>query len=141
MLVIYLVIIILFIVLISWTWNNVKTYETTQQKVFYIIIGLIILAIETLVIFNISKKSVSYPNLEIMRQVRKIALLIFIPINGFLSMPHFASIFKELGEGTDDEKTKKKLVILGIIIIISIIVEISYLKNFQNGIIKIINSK
>ena len=140
MLLIYLIIIILFIVLLSWTWNNVKN-DTTAQKIFYIIVGLMIIALETLIIFNISKESVDYPNIEIMKQVRKIALLIFIPINGFLTLPHFASIFKEVGTGTNDEKTKKKIVILGIIIIISIIIEITYLKNFQNGIIKIINSK
>ena len=141
MLLIYLIIIILFIVLLSWTWNNVKNFDTTAQKIFYIIVGLMIIALETLIIFNISKESVDYPNIEIMKQVRKIALLIFIPINGFLTLPHFASIFKEVGTGTNDEKTKKKIVILGIIIIISIIIEITYLKNFQNGIIKIINSK
>ncbi len=141
MLLIYLIIIILFIVLLSWTWNNVKIFETTAQKIFYVIVGLIILTIVTLIIFNISKGSVDYPNIEIMKQIRRIALLIFIPINGFLSMPHFASIFKEMGTGTNDQKTKKKTIILAIVIIISIIIEITYLKDFQNGIIKIINSK
>lgn len=139
---IYMIIIILFAVLLFWTWNNCKDFEDTTQKIKFIIIGLIILSIVTLILFNVSKIGVNYQNKDIMKAVRKISLLLFIPINGFLSLPHIASLKTEINFGTnDDEKTKRKIIILGIIFILAIIIEIIYLKEFQNGIIQMINSR
>ena len=38
-------------------------------------------------------------------------------------------------------KNKKKIIILGIIFIVATIIEINYMKNFQKGIIQILNNK
>ena len=138
---IYLVIIILFAVLLFWTWNNVKQFENITQKIAYMIIGIIALFIVTWILFSISKAGVEYQSIDIMKEVRKIAILVFTPINGFLSLPHFANIVQEVIAGTNDEKTRRKTVILGIVIIVTIIIEIFYLKSFQKGIIEILNSK
>ncbi len=138
---IYLIIIILYAVLLFWTWNNVKQFENIAQKIGYIGIGLIILFAITWILFSIAKSGVDYPSVEIMKEVRKMALLIFVPINGFLSLPHFASIVQEITTGTSDEKTRRRATILGIVIVIAIIIEIAYMKSFQNGIIEILNSK
>ena len=139
--IIYIAIILLFTVLLLWTWNNVKEFENIGQKIGYVAIGLIVLAVITLILFNVSKVGVQYPNEEIIGQIRKMALFVFIPINGLLSLPHIARIYTNLQDGTDEKQVKRKIIILGIVIIIAIIVEISYLKSFQNGIIQILNSK
>ena len=139
--IIYIAIILLFTVLLLWTWNNVKEFENIGQKIGYVAIGLIALAVITLILFNVSKVGVQYPNEEIIGQIRKMALFVFIPINGLLSLPHIARIYTNLQDGTDEKQVKRKIIILGIVIIIAIIVEISYLKSFQNGIIQILNSK
>lgn len=140
--VIYMIIIFLFAILLFWTWNNSKDFKETLSKIKFIIIGLILLSIITLIVFNISKIGVNYPNQEIMKEVRKISLLLFVPINGFLSLPHIASIKSEIQLGTNNnEKTKRKIIILGIIFILAIIIETIYLKDFQNGIIQIVNAK
>ena len=136
--VIYIIIVVLFAVLLFWTWNNEKNFETNNEKIIFMIIGL---GIITLIIFNISKSGIEYPNKEILNEVRKIALLIFMPINGYLSLPHIANLKYEIDEGTDDEKTKRKIIILGIVIIVAIIIEIVYLKDFQNGIINMLNAQ
>lgn len=141
LLIIYIAIILLFVVLLLWTWNNVKDFENMRQKISFIVIGLIVLWITTLILFNISKGGVQYTNEEILGQIRKIALLVFIPINGLISLPHIARIYTNFQDGTDEKKIKRKIIILGIVIVIAIIIEISYLKNFQNGIIQILNSK
>lgn len=138
---IYLIIIVLFGVLLFWTWNNTKDFGEDTKRIKFIVIGFIILSIITLILFNISKIGVNYESKDIMKEIRKISLLLFIPINGFLSLPHIASIKSEINLGSNDDKNKRKIIILGIIIIISTIVEITYLKDFQNGIIQIINSK
>lgn len=139
---IYMIIILLFGVLLFWIWNNSKDFKQTQAKIKFIIIGIIILSIITLIIFNISKIGVIYPNKNIMKEIRKISLLLFIPINGFFTLPHIASIKSQIELGTNDnEKIRKKIIILGIIFIILTIIEIIYLKDFQNGIIQMLNSK
>lgn len=138
--IIYIVIAVLFGVLIAWTWNNSKSFQTNNKKITFILVGLAILFIITFIIFSISRIGISYPNNEIMKQVRKIAILIFMPVNGFLSLPHIANIKAEVEKGNyEQEKLKRKIIIFGIVWLILIIFEIIYLKDFQNGIIQILN--
>ena len=140
--VIYLVIIVLFTVLLFWTWNSTRDFEDEQSRVIYIVMGLIILNIITFILFNISKLGIKYESKEILREIRRIIILIFVPINGYITLPHVANIKTEISlKNNDDEKTKKKIIILGIIVIFAIIFEIIYLRNFQNGIIKILNAR
>lgn len=137
---IYLIIVILFAVLIFWTWNNSRDFQENIDKIKFLFLGVILLSLITWIIFHLSKIGISYPNEDIMKELRKITLLLFIPINGFLSLPHIASIKSELNKLTrDDEKIKRKIIILGIVFILAIIIEIMYLKDFQNGIIEMLN--
>lgn len=139
---IYFIIVVLYAVLIFWTWNNTKDFEENPQRIIFITCGIIVLGIVTLLIFNLSKIGVEYPNKEILTGVRRIAVLLFIPINGFLSLPHIAKIKSDISLGTvEDEKNKKRIIILGIVMIATIIIEVFYLKDFQNGIIQILNNK
>ena len=139
---IYLIIIILFAVLLFWTWNNTKDFKETKSKIKFIIIGIITLSILTLILFNISKIGINYPNKGIMKEIRNISLLIFIPINGFFTLPHLASISSEINLGTkEEEKIKRKIIILAIVFLIVTVIETIYLKDFQNGILQMLNSK
>lgn len=138
--IIYIIIAVLFGVLVAWTWNNSKSFQTNNKKITFILVGLAILFIITFIIFSISRIGISYPNNEIMKYVRKIAILIFIPVNGFLSLPHIANIKAEVEKGNyEQEKLKRKIIIFGIVWLILIIFEIIYLKDFQNGIVQILN--
>lgn len=135
-------IIILFVVLLFWTWNNSKDFQENKAKIKFILIGLILLSIVTFILFNLSKIGIDYPNEDIMKEIRKIALLLFIPINGFLTLPHIASIKTEIQLGAkEEEKIKRKIILIAIVWIIAIIIETIYLKDFQKGIIQIINTK
>ena len=137
MLAIYFIIIILFIVLFLWIWNNTKDFDDNLKKIKFIIIGIIALFIITFIIFNISKIGITYPNKEILKQVRRIAVLLSVPVNGYLSLPHIAKIISDIKSNSiDDEKSKKRIIILATIIIVAIIFEVFYLKDFQKGIIQ-----
>lgn len=141
-LLIYLVIILLFVVLVFWSWNNTKEYKNVKERVKFITIGIVGLIIVTTIIFYISKIGIKYPNKEIENQVRKIVILIFVPINGFLSLPHIASIKAKMQEKmVEEEKIKKRIILLVIIFIVSIVIEINYIKGFQSGIIQMLNNK
>lgn len=135
-------IIVLFVVLLFWTWNNSKDFQENKAKIKFILIGLILLSMVTFILFNLSKIGIDYPNEDIMKEIRKIALLLFIPINGFLTLPHIASIKTEIQLGAkEEEKIKRKIILIAIVWIIAIIIETIYLKDFQKGIIQIINTK
>lgn len=138
----YLMIIVLFVVLLFWTWNNSKDFQENKAKIKFILIGLISLSMVTFILFNLSKIGIDYPNEDIMKEIRKIALLLFIPINGFLTLPHIASIKTEIQLGAkEEEKIKRKIILIAIVWILAIIIETIYLKDFQKGIIQIINTK
>ena len=139
---IYLIIAVLFVVLIFWTWNNTKEFEETSERITFIVIGIVIVAVITLIYFAISKVGITYPTAEMVKQVRKIAILLFTPLNGFLSLPHIASLKMKIKmKSENNSKLKKKIIILGIIFIVATIVEINYMKEFQNGIIHMLNNK
>ena len=129
---IYFIIAVLYMVLIAWTWNNVKDFTDNMQKIKYLVIGTIALFIVTYIIFNISKIGINYPNKDIAKIVRRISMFLFVPINGYISLPHIAKIKTDIkDENLDDEKIKKRIIALGIIIVISIIIEMFFLKDFQ----------
>lgn len=137
---IYLIIVILFVVLLFWTWNNSRDFQEDTDKIKFLLIGVVLLSLITWIIFSLSKIGIHYPNENIMKELRKISLLLFIPINGFLSLPHIASIKSSMNQLTrDDEKIKRKIIILGIVFMVASIIEIMYLKDFQNGIIEMLN--
>ena len=139
---IYFIIAVLFVVLILWTWNNTRDFEETSERIIFIVVGIILTVVVTLIYFTISKIGITYPKAEMVKMVRKMVVLLFAPINGFLSLPHIASLKMKIKlKIEDEEKLKKKIIILGIVFIVATIVEINYMKDFQNGIIQMLNSK
>ena len=142
MIAIYFIILILFAVLFLWTWNNMKDFEDNVQKIKFLGIGVVGLVVATFIIFLFSKIGVDYPNKEVLSQVRRISILLCVPINGYLSLPHIAKIKSDIDTNAiDDEKSKKRIIILTIIIIVAIIFEIFYLKDFQKGIIESLSKR
>ena len=137
---IYFIIAVLYGVLILWVWNNTKDFEDKTERIMFITGGIIVLGIITFILFSISKIGIKYPNKEVLSQVRKMSVLLFIPLNGFVSLPHIAKIKTDIKNGNEnDEKNKKRIIILAIIIITVSIIQIFYLKDFQKGIIAMIN--
>ena len=134
-LIIDLMILILFIVLILWTWNSTRNFENTFSRVLYITGGIIIIFLITLIVFNISNSSINYPSIKVMEGIRKIMLLTFVPLNGIITMPFIANIINKIKDG---ENQKKRIVIISIISILVIIIEIFYFQNIQIGILKMI---
>ena len=135
-------IIILFLVYIFWTWNNTKCFEGNIIRISYILIGTLFITLLTYIIFLISKNGMKYPNEDIAKELRNIILRVFIPINGFITLPRIANIIGKIkNDEIDGEKLKKKIIIFSIVNIIVIIFECIYFKNIQNGILQIINSK
>lgn len=137
--VIITLIIAIFLILISWTWNNLGNIDKTK-KVVTIVVSLFVIAIITLIIFNISKASVNYKSEEEVSVVRVVLVILFTFVNGLVVMP---SIAKTLNKINNNEITKeqagKRFLITGIIFIIVLIIECGYLTSIQKGILDIYN--
>lgn len=136
------IIFVLFLIYVVFVWNSTKEFENIKIRVSYLFVGTLFITILTLILFWISKIGVVYPKKEMIGEVRKIVLLVFIPINGFITLTQVASIFAQEKSGMlSKEEMEKKIKRLVIIFIALIFFEAIYFKNIQNGMIKIIQSK
>ena len=137
---VYFIAIGIMIVLFFWTKNNIKSIEDTNLVIKMVSIVIIGVIIATLIIFAISKIGINYQNKQIYKEVKKVALMLFIPINALISLPQIAKIVGDIeAKQTENEQIKKRIIIIAVLIIIAIIFEIGYLKDFQNGIIELLN--
>ena len=134
--------IVLYVILIVFTFHNLKFVPDAKFKIIYIAIGLAIMFIVTLIIFNISSNGINYENSEITSQVRNILLAVFVPVNGIITMPYLAHL---LGKTNNNEITKesfkKRCILLIIIFVLIIVFECSYFNSTQQGIVNMINQK
>ena len=136
------IIVVLFIIYIVCAWNSTKEFENTLMRISFIFVGTLFITLLTLILFWISKIGVQYPKKEMIGEVRRIILLSFIPINGFVTLTQSASIFAQAKSGmVSKEDMQKKIKRLVIIFIILIVFEAIYFKNIQNGMIRIIQNK
>lgn len=136
------IIVVLFIIYIVCAWNSTKEYENILIRISFVFVGTLFIAMLTFVLFLISEIGVEYPKKEMIGEVRRIILLSFIPINGFLILTQSASIFAQAKSGmVSKEDMQKKIKKLAIIFIVLIVFEAIYFKNIQNGMIRIIQNK
>ena len=136
------IIVVLFIIYIVCAWNSTKEFENNLLRISFIFVGTLFITLLTLILFWISKIGVEYPKKEMIGEVKRIILLSFIPINGFLILTQTASIFAQAKSGmVSKEDMQKKIKRLVIIFIVLIVFEAIYFKNIQNGMIKIIQNK
>ena len=132
--------IIIYLVLILWTWKSLGNIER-PKKIICLAIGLIITYIITYIIFQISKGDLNYPSEEIMKTVQNVLLILFTGINGCVLMPYAAKILDRINEEEIDSKIlKKKLIIFAILFVIIFAFEIGYMGSTQEGILQVYNS-
>lgn len=136
MAVILIIIAILFIVLLGWSWNSLGSIDK-KEKIKYIIIGLVLTYLLTFIIYAISKIGIQYDNKEAMKMIRTVFVLLFAIVNGYILLPYsFKKIEKIKNEEIEEEKLKRSIIILLIIIVMLLIFESIYLGNLQQGILK-----
>ena len=135
--VIIIITLAIFCVLIIGTWHYLGNIEKTK-KIVFIIIGIFVSYLITMILFSISKSGVTYPSNEIEQMVQNMIVTIFTGLNGILVLPYLGRLWDKISE---EEITKqqfqKRICILLIIAIIVFIQEINYLKGVQNGILEI----
>lgn len=135
--IIWLITIVLFLVSIGCILHNLGTIDK-RIKIIFILIGFAIMFFITLIVCNISSNEVNYKIPEMQNDVSKMLILIFTPLNALFTIPWIAKIISRINDN-DIEKNQviKRVVAIIIVFIIVLIIECSYLKNTQLGIIEI----
>ena len=137
MILIIVIIAVIYMLLIAWTWHSLGEIEKSK-KVMVIGIGILIIYFMTLFIFLISKQGIVYENVEMSKAVRNVLVIMFTSVNGLIVLPFLARQLDKIHEG-EMEKTKfsKITLILLIIFIICLGIEYGYMKSTQQVILNI----
>lgn len=134
MLIIGIISIVIYIIAVLMIWTNIYEFKK-EKKIKFIFTGIIIIFIVTWIIVLFSSSGI-----EIEKSYLKVAnttsLLIFSPVNTILALPYLGNILnkykqKRLGE----ENVKRRLIILGVVLLIVTIIEINYIKTFELGLL------
>ncbi len=134
---IVIVAIVIYFVLFAWTWQSLANIEK-PKKVAIILIGIFVIYLITLIVFQIAKGNINYPNDNIQNSIKNMLVAIFTGINGLIVMPQIAKMIDKINENEiEKELLTKKIIILSIIFVMCLIFESGYMKNTQEGILKI----
>ena len=123
--------------LIAWTWHSLGGIEKSK-KVMIIAIGVLVIYLLTLFIFNISKQEIQYDNEELSTGIKNMLVSVFTGVNGIIILPLLARLIDKINED-NIEKQSFLIRIFGIIVvfIICLVIECGYMKSTQQGILKI----
>ncbi len=133
-------IIMIYLILIFWTWQSLGSIEKTK-KIVWILIGMFVLYLVTLVVFLTAKVDIEISNIEIQNSIKNIIIAIGTGINGIIVMPQMGKIVSQIKENQiEKEKLMKKMIILVFIFVICVIFESGYMRDTQEGILKVYHS-
>ena len=129
------IMIVLFLVLIGWTWHNLEDIDK-KTKIIIIIVGIGIVYLFTRIIYAISKTGIAYENEEAMKTIQNVFVFLFTVVNGYIILPYVLKKISQINEQElNKENLKNSIIIISVIMIILLIFESKYLANVQKGII------
>ena len=132
-------IMLLFVVSIVWTWHNLGNIEK-PKKVVFIIIGLLITYLLTMVLYNLSNPDITYPSEEIQKTVSNTLTWVFTGLNALIFLPLIANVLdKILEEEIEKTQAKRRIIIILVIFVVCIFIEKGYIESTQEGIMNIYN--
>ena len=137
---ILLITIIIYLVMIVWTWKVLGEIEKTK-KVLFIAIGVLIVYLITLLVNSFAQSGIEFEKEAMAKEIKNILVLVFTGLNSMIILPFVARNLEKLDNGDiEKDELSKKIVILIIIFIICMIFECNYMKNTQEGILEIYQS-
>ena len=132
-------IIIVYLLVIAWTWSSLEELEK-KSKIMIIFAGIIAIFLITQLVFSISKSGIIYENDNIEKSISKVIVILFTGLNS-LVLPLLAkNIKKRANEEIDNNVLKVRLIIILAIFVICLFLECGYMKDIQEGILNIYKS-
>lgn len=109
-----------------------------KQKLQFIVLSLLVVLIITIVICNISSGQIQGEIKEKIEITKQAAIILFSPILSMILVPFFANIINRLyAKEMKQEEMRKRMILFGILAIGIIILSVSYIQNFQIGLLKV----
>lgn len=134
-----LIIIVIYLISIAAIWTSLEN-EGKTKKISIIIIGILAMFLITNIIFNISKSTINYENIELQKNMRQIILWLFTGLNSLFLPVTIRNIVKTKNGEQDKNALKVKILVLAIIFILVMILECGYIKDIQEKTINIYQS-
>lgn len=133
---ILILIIVLNIVAIALTYYCLSNLEK-KEKLIFIVVGIAIVYMLTSFVYWLSTKNVAIK--EVSEATKNIITFIFVPTNGILILPILAKSYSKykIG-GLASDKFRNRAIVLAVILLIILIIECSYFKDIQNGIVSVV---
>jgi len=133
--------IILYVVLLVWTYKNMYALEN-RTKIIYTICMLIIVYIVTKILYNIGGNPIGKELGDAATTFNRTMLSVFVGVNGLITMPYIASILNKYKEKIIDEKgLRKRVIIILALFSIFLIFEFNYIKDMQVNMLEMISDK
>lgn len=137
---IIIITIAIYIILITWSWKSLGNIERTK-KIITIAIGIIAIYLITCFVFNVSKQGIVYENEQIASSIGKVIISIFAGVNGLIIMPFIGKLLDKVNEDEIEKQVfSRKILIIVVIFLIILWLECGYMKDTQEGILKIYHS-
>lgn len=137
---IIIITIAIYIILITWSWKSLGNIERTK-KIITIAIGIIAIYLITWFVFNISKQGIVYENEQIASSIGKVIISIFAGVNGLIIMPFIGKLLDKVNEDEIEKQVFSRKILIIVVIFLSILwLECGYMKDTQEGILKIYHS-
>ena len=105
MLLIIITTIVLYSILIAWTWFGLG-YVEKSKKVIFILIGILAIYFITLMVYQMTKGSVTYENTQMQQSVQNVLVAIFTGVNGMIVLPQVGKMLDKVQE----EEIEKNIV-------------------------------
>ncbi len=138
MFLIFIISLIIYIIATVMIYHNLYNYNKAD-KIKIIAIGYIITFLLTLIICNISLNGTN-TNSNYINIVKNTAILLFSPINAIISMPYICNVFNKYKEERINKvQLQRKLLIFAVILVIILVLETGYIKDFELGLLKNVN--
>lgn len=132
-------IIIIYLLVIAWSWNSLEDTET-PKKLLIIFAGIVAVFLITQIVFSMSKSGVNYENNDIEKSVGQVIVLLFTGVNS-LVIPFITRTFKKKENGEiEDNVFKVRMIIICVIFLICLFLECGYMTDTQEGILRVYQS-
>ena len=132
-------IIIIYLLVVIWTWTSLEDIEK-KSKILIIFIGIIVVFLVTQIVFSISKNGIVYGNEDIEKSISIVIMLLFTGINSLL-LPFLGRNLKRRADGEiDNNILRLRIIIILVIFLMCLFLECGYMKDIQEGILNIYKS-
>jgi len=139
MLIIIFFTILLNIVAIALTYYCLDNMQK-KEKLIFIGVGIAIIYMLTSLVYWVSTKDIQIK--EVSEMGKNLITFMFVPIPAILILPLLAKSYRKLKNGKlKTNKLKNRVIVLMIILVLVLIIECSYFKDIQNGVIDLIEKQ